>query len=189
MDLAHSHALGQRVLRQRNLLAVLAAVFGALSLLLLTVAGTRDREVVLQPLLTSPVTISSSGVSKDYLEMITRDVAVLTLNRSPQNLDYWMSAVLAITHPRAQGELKAELLKIVDEQRGSSIVQVFTLRSMRVDTTALISEVTGELITIVGNKVVSREVRTFRYSWEYTGLSLKLIGFGMVVADTRNKDS
>ncbi|MDF0490471.1 type IV conjugative transfer system protein TraE [Sphingomonas sp. H39-1-10] len=189
MDLAHSHALGQRVLRQRNLLALLAAGLGALSLILLLVAGTRDREVVLQPLLTSPVTISSSGVSKDYLEMITRDVAVLTLNRSPQNLDYWLQSVLAIAHPRAQGQLKAELLKIVEEQRGSSIVQVFTIRSMRVDPHALVSQVTGELITIVGNKVVSREARTFRYTWEYTGLSLKLVGFGMVAADQQDKQS
>ncbi|MBJ7499642.1 MAG: type IV conjugative transfer system protein TraE [Sphingopyxis sp.] len=189
MDLAHSHAIGQRVLRQRNLLALLAAMLGALSLVLLLVAGTRDREVVLQPLLTSPLTISSSGVSKDYLEMITRDAAVLTLNRTPQNLEYWLESVLAIAHPRVHGALKADLLKIVDEQRGSSIVQVFSIRSMRIDTEALVSEVTGELITIVGNKLVSREARTFRYTWEYTGLSLKLIGFGMVAGDKQDKKS
>lgn len=34
--------------------------------------------------------------------------------------------------------------------------------------------------TIVGNKVISRERRTFRYDWEYEGLSLRLVGFGMV---------
>src|SRR3546814_5377043 len=90
----------------------------------------RDREVVLQPILRSPVTVSSAGVSREYLEMITRDTVVLTLNRSPQNLEYWMNAVLDITAPASQGKVKADLLKIVNEQRGSSISQFFTIEKM-----------------------------------------------------------
>jgi conjugal transfer pilus assembly protein TraE len=180
MDLSYSHSSSQRILRQRNILAVAAAALGSLTLILFSVSLSRDREIVLQPVLRSPLTISSAGVSREYLEMVTRDTAVLTLDRSPQNLEYWMNAVLDITSPRAQGRLKADLLKIVNEQRGSSISQFFTIEKMEVDIKALRSEVSGELHTIVGNKVISSEKRTFRYDWEYSGLSLKLIGFGMV---------
>ena len=180
MDLSFQHSQSQRVLRQRNLLAGAATGLGALSLFLLFYAMSRDREVVLQPVLRSPVTVSSAGLSREYLEMITRDVVVLTLDRSPQNLDYWMNAVLDITAPRVQGRIKADLLKIVDEQRGSSIAQFFTIQTMKLDPSKLHSEVTGDLTTIVGSKVVSRQPRTFRYDWEYSGLSLKLIGFGAV---------
>ena len=183
MDLSYSHTNSQRILRQRNILAVAAAALGALTLLLFTVSLSRDREVVLQPVLRSPLTISSAGVSREYLEMITRDTVVLTLDRSPQNLDYWMNAVLDIASPRTQGKIKADLLKIVNEQRGSSISQFFTIEKMGLDTSKLRSEVTGSLHTIVGNKVISNERRTFRYDWEYSGLSLKLIGFGMVTAE------
>src|SRR3546814_16083213 len=70
-----------------------------------------------------------------------------------------------------------------NEQRGSSISQFFTIEKMELDTKGLRSEVTGSLHTIVGNRVISNERRTFRYDWEYSGLSLKLIGFGMVVAE------
>ncbi|RVT39610.1 type IV conjugative transfer system protein TraE [Sphingobium algorifonticola] len=182
MDLSYSHTNSQRILRQRNILAVAAAALAALTLLLFTVSLSRDREVVLQPVLRSPLTISSAGVSREYLEMITRDTVVLTLDRSPQNLDYWMNAVLDIASPRTQGKIKADLLKIVAEQRGSSIAQFFTIQKMEIDTKNLRSEVTGELHTIVGNKVISSENRTFRYDWEYSGLSLKLVGFGMVTA-------
>lgn len=185
MDLSHSHSRGQRVLRQRNLLAGIAIVLALIVLLLLGLALTRDRQVVLLPVLKSPLTISSAGVSRDYLEMITRDTAMLTLNRSPQNLDYWMNAVLDITSPRTQGQVKADLLRIMTEQRGSSIAQFFTVQSMKLDPKALRSEVTGELHTIVGSRQVASEARTFRYDWEYSGLSLKLIGFGMV---TTGKD-
>ena len=180
MELSYSHALNQRVLRQRNLLAIVAAALAAVAALLAMLGLTRSREIVLQPVLRSPVTISSSGVSRDYLQMVTRDVVLLTLNRSPQNLDYWMNSVLAVTSLRSQGRVKADLLKIVDEQRGSSIEQFFTIQSMNVDPEHLTSEVSGDLHTMVGEKIVSTERRTFRYHWEYEGLSLRLVGFGIV---------
>jgi conjugal transfer pilus assembly protein TraE len=183
MELSYSHSHNQRVLRQRNLLAIATAGMGALTILLFIVILSRDREVVLQPVLRSPLTVSSAGVSREYLEMITRDTVVLTLNRTPQNLEYWMNSVLDITAPRVQGKIKADLLKIVNEQRGSSIAQFFTIEKMEIDAKNLRSEVTGELNTIVGSKVIARERRTFRYDWEYSGLTLKLIGFGMVMPD------
>ena len=183
MDLTYSHTQSQRILRQRNALAIFAAALGALTILLFVVTVSRDREIVLQPVLRSPLTVSSAGVSREYLEMITRDTAVLTLNRTPQNLEYWMNAVLEITSPRMQGRIKADLLKIVNEQRGSSIAQFFTIENMKIDTENLRSEVSGQLHTIVGSKVISSERRTFRYDWEYSGLTLKLIGFGMVTPE------
>lgn len=192
MELSYSHSHSQRVLRQRNLLAIVAAALCVLTILLLIFTVSRDREVVLQPILRSPLTVSSGGVSREYLEMVTRDTVVLTLDRSPQNLEYWMNAVLDITSPRIQGKVKADLLKIVNEQRGSSISQFFTIEKMELDTKNLRSEVSGSLHTIVGNKVISNERRTFRYDWEYSGLSLKLIGFGMVTApdsDQTGKDT
>lgn len=180
MDLSFQHSQAQRILRQRNILAATSVALGGLALVMVFISMSRDREIVLQPVLRSPVTVSSAGVSRDYLEMITRDVVILTLDRSPQNLDYWMNAVLDITAPRVHGTIKADLLKIVEEQRGSSIAQFFTIQSMKLDPAGLHSEVSGDLTTIVGSKVVSKQPRTFRYDWEYSGLSLKLIGFGLV---------
>jgi len=183
MEASYQHSLHQRVLRQRNRLAAAAAVLAVLVAIFGLLSVSRDREVVLQPILRSPMTISSSGVSRDYLEAVTRDTAVLVLDRSPQNLEYWMNAVLAITAPSAQGRVKADLLKIVDEQRGSSISQFFTIQSISLNPNDLTSEVTGDLHTIVGAKEVSKENRTFRFTWKYSGVSLQLIGFGMVTTE------
>ncbi|WP_395395844.1 type IV conjugative transfer system protein TraE (plasmid) [Novosphingobium sp. BL-8A] len=180
MEIANSHAQSQRVLKQRNLLVAIAGVLAALTAILFLMVATRDREIVLQPILRSPLTVSSAGVSREYLEMVTRDAAVLTLDRSPSNLEYWMKSVLDITAPSAQGRLKAELLKIVNEQRGSSIAQFFAMQSMKLDPDNLTSDVTGDLHTIVGSKVISKDRRTFRFKWKYSGVSLQLVGFGMV---------
>lgn len=187
MEISHTHAQSQRILRQRNLLVMVAIALGTLSAILLLVTATRDREVILQPVLGSPLTVNSAGASREYLELITRDTAVLTLDRSPANLEYWMKSVLEITAPSAQGRVRADLMKIVNEQRGSSIAQFFTIQTMEIDPTNLWSTVTGDLHTIVGNKVVSKERRTFRFDWQYSGLSLKLLGFGMVTS-AKEKD-
>ena len=187
MEISHTHAQSQRILRQRNRLVLVAIALGTLSAILLLVAATRDHEVILQPVLRSPLTVNSAGVSREYLELITRDTAVLTLDRSPANLEYWMKSVLEIAAPSAQGRIRADLMKIVNEQRGSSIAQFFTIQTMEIDPKNLWSTVTGDLHTIVGNKVVSRERRTFRFDWQYSGLSLKLLGFGMVTS-AKEKD-
>ena len=180
MELAYSHTQSQRVLKQRNMLLVTSLAFAALSAILGVTAAARDREVVLQPVLRTPLTISSAGVSREYLEAVTRDAAVLTLNRTPQSLEYWMTSVLEMVHPSAYGQVKADLLKIVDDQRGSSIAQFFTVESIKVDPDGLTSQVSGVLHTMVGRQEVSANPKTFRYGWVYNGLSLKLVQFGMV---------
>ena len=176
-----SHANAQALLRQRNLLLLLVLGLALLVLLLFGLVGTRDREVVLAPAgIGRPLTISSAGVSTDYLEMVTRDVAYMTLNRSPSGLDYWMESVLRVADASAYGELRAQLVKLVSEQRGSDIAQSFAMTKMIVDPKALTSEVTGELRTFVGAQVISKEVKTYRFAWSYTGLALRLVRFGIV---------
>jgi conjugal transfer pilus assembly protein TraE len=187
MDLIYSHAQSQRVLKQRNVLVGVSLGLAALSAMLGIAASSRDREIILQPVLRSPLTLSSAGVSREYLEAVTRDAAVLTLNRSPQSLDYWMKSVLEITDPRAFGAVKADLMKIVQDQRGSSIAQYFTLESMKVDPAALTSDVTGTMHTMVGREEVSAAPKIFHYGWAYNGVSLKLVQFGMVVKDPPTK--
>ena len=49
----------------------------------------------------TPWAISSSGVEADYLELVTRDVALMLLNRSPAGLDYWMEQILKLADPSA----------------------------------------------------------------------------------------
>jgi conjugal transfer pilus assembly protein TraE len=176
-----SHANAQALLRQRNLLLLLVLGLALLVLLLFGLVGTKDREVVLAPAgIGRPLTISSAGVSTDYLEMVTRDIAYMTLNRSPSGLDYWMESVLRVADASAYGELRAQLVKLVSEQRGSDIAQSFAMTKMIVDPKALTSEVTGELRTFVGAQVISKEVKTYRFAWSYTGLSLRLVRFGIV---------
>jgi conjugal transfer pilus assembly protein TraE len=173
-----SHERQQTLLRQRNLFALTSAGLGIALVITAGLAATRDREVVLLPTLPSALTVSSAGVEADYLELVTRDTALVLLNRSPEGLDYWMAEIL-----------KLALVRIVAEQRGSDVTQAFVIRSMTVDPKALTSEVTGTLKTFVGAQVIASDDRRFRFHWTYRGLRLALAGFAQVPTDKQMKEA
>ena len=182
-----SHERQQSLLRQRNLFALTSAGLGVALVVAGSLAATRDREVVLVPTVPKQLTVSSAGVEADYLELVTRDAALVLLNRSPEGLDYWMGEILKLADPAAHGQLKAELVKIVEEQRGSDISQAFVIRRMDVDPGGLTSTVTGTLKTFVGAQVIASNDRSFRLSWSRRGLSLALTGFEQL-PDPSQKD-
>lgn len=193
MDASIAHETAQRLLRQRNWLALVSGGLAVTSLIAISSAATQERELVLVPVTGQSLTISSAGVAQEYMELVTRDTALMLLNRSPESLDYWMEQILKLADPKAHGRLKAELVKIVTEQRGSDIAQAFVIRSLKVDPTALTSEVSGTLKTFVGAQVIASEERRFQFRWTYTGLRLSLSGFSQLANDadknTNQKDA
>ena len=95
MDLNVGLAQSQRVLKQRNMLAIAAMALFGLVVVLMLVSASSEREIVLQPILRTPLTVSSGGVSEDYLEMVTRDTALLAPQPQPRE-----PAILAGVDPR-----------------------------------------------------------------------------------------
>jgi len=183
MDHAFAHERSQATLRQRNILAASCLVLFVACIALVGLASSRDREIILQPVVPKQMAISSGAISRDYLEAVTRDAGLLALNRSPETLQYWMESILAITAPEARGDLKAKLSAIVAEQQGSQVTQFLTIDWIRADPQTLTSEIGGVLHTVVASRDVRREQRTFRFKWKYEGLSLKLLGFGVVLQE------
>ena len=176
----------QRHLKQRNRFAALSGVLGLTSLLAIGGAATREEAIVLVPITSERLTLTSGGVEAHYLELVTRDTALMLLNRAPESLDYWMEQILKVADPAAHGRLKAELVAIVEEQRGSDISQAFVIRAMEVDTKALTSTVSGTLKTFVGAQVIASQERSFTFRWSRRGLSLALTGFRQLPTEEDN---
>ena len=186
-DFAHERQ--QVLLRQRNMFALASAGLAVALVVASGLAMTRAREVVLLPTLERPLTVSSAGVEADYLELVTRDVALILLNRSPEGLDYWMETILDVADPAHRGKLKADLVRIVAEQRGSDVSQAFVITQLTVDPKGLTSEVSGKLKTFVGSQVIASDERKFRLTWTYRGLRLALAGFAQISTDNDQKEA
>ncbi|MXO71780.1 type IV conjugative transfer system protein TraE [Alteraurantiacibacter buctensis] len=188
MHTEFAHAQAQKYLAQRNRLAVTSALLGVVSVLGLGAAMTRDQEIVLVPVTSETLTLSSGGVDAQYLELIARDTALMLLNRAPESLDYWMEQILKVADPAAHGRLKAELVAIVEEQRGSDISQAFVIRSITPDTDHLTAVVSGTLKTFVGAQVIASQQRSFRFTWTRRGLSLGLSAFEQLSNPQEDQD-
>lgn len=186
MEAKFAHQAAQRILRQRNWLALTAAGLALTSLALTTAIWAEPREIVLVPITGQSLTVSSAGVSREYMELVTRDTALMLLNRSPEGLDYWMEQILKLADPKAHGRLKSELVKIVSEQRGSDISQAFVIRTLAINPKDLRSKVSGTLKTFVGSQVIASEERTFIFRWTYSGLQLALTGFSQLASEADN---
>jgi conjugal transfer pilus assembly protein TraE len=100
-----------------------------------------------------------------------------------------MGEILKLADPVSHGQLKADLVKIVAEQRGSDVTQAFIIRSMTVDPRGLTSEVTGTLKTFVGAQVIASDNRRFRFTWTYRGLRLSLAGFAQLPPKDTSKEA
>ena len=178
----------QRHLKQRNRFAALSAVLGLTSLLAVGAAATREEALVLVPITSERLALTSVGVEAHYLELVTRDTALMLLNRSPESLDYWMEQILKVADPAAHGRLKAQLVEIVEEQRGSDVAQAFVISKMVVDPKGLTSTATGTLKTFVGAQVIASQQRSFEFTWRRRGLSLALAGFRQLPDPTQAQD-
>ena len=156
---------------------------GLTTLVSLGAAVTRDEQVVLVPITAERITVSSGGIDAPYLELVTRDTALMLLNRAPESLDYWMDE-----HPEARRSRRARPPQGRARPnrrgaRGSDISQAFVIAEMHVDPKALTSTVTGTLKTFVGAQVIASQRRSFRFRWSKRGLSLALAGFEQLPTD------
>lgn len=100
-----------------------------------------------------------------------------------------MNETPKLADPGRYGSLKADLVRIVEEQRGLDVTQAFVIRSMTVDPKGLTSEVSGTLKTFVGAQVIASDERRFRFNWTYRGLRLALSGFVQLPPQDKSKEA
>jgi conjugal transfer pilus assembly protein TraE len=92
-----------------------------------------------------------------------------------------MNNVLKITDPASYGAVKAKMVVVTDQLRGSDITQLFEIQTMTASPDNLHTEVTGQLHVFLGQKQVSVAPVRYYFDWTYRGLTLRLSGFGEVV--------
>ena len=135
MDYSVGLAQSQRVLKQRNMLGIVALVLAGLVVLLFLVGATRDREIVLQPIVRSPLTLSSSGVSEQYLgswaALLLSAVIFGLLHTSNPNATVWSSFAVGL----AGGGEAGAVLTSAGATRDALLAAFRTVRGTRKVTT------------------------------------------------------
>lgn len=162
---------------------LLAGVSCALALSNVIMAGLvmRQRtEAVLIPTMTSDMSLMSGAPSGHYMEMVTRDVASLFLNRHPNNTEYFQENVLRLVHSSVYAEMEQDLRTMREERVHTRTSTVFHPIEIFVDPSEGYSEIIGVLQTRVGDQQVSEETRVYAARWAIEGLSVRLLDFSEI---------
>ena len=153
--------------RQRNVAFVLLLVaLVAIVILSLSVTAKKD-QIILVPLTNHPMTVEAGKVRRDYLRETAITISYFFENITPETAEYFEERILSVTHPSARGRISAGLQETVERWQDGSSSRAWYPRDVYV-------EVTGELRTFVGTKLVDQRQMTLAMQFFQEGYSLYL---------------
>jgi type IV conjugative transfer system protein TraE len=173
-----------RVLNRR-----LTVLGGMLALSLVANAGmavsvATQSKVVLVPTLVDSVEITGTGVDRDYLERLSRDVVYTYLNRTPESARYFERNLERITSPDTYQEIKSALIADRQARQQSQTSQVYYPVDFFVDPGKLYVEVTGDQLQMNNRQVISDERKMYALTFERRGALVQLKSIETLDRDT-----
>lgn len=172
-----------KVQERGRVVAVLALVivFLAVSNAILGVVVFRKQPtVVLVPTLTGEGGVREGRPTAEYLEMLTRDVAWLFLNRHPYNKSYFEESLLRIVDAEVFSEISQQLKAQREERFRTNTSTAFDPIDIFVDPAMGYGEITGILRTFVGRELVSETTRTYAARFATRGVATRLLDFSEI---------
>lgn len=107
--------------------------------------------------------VEDDRASREYLEEMSVWFAQTGLTISPESADYQGKRFLRHTSPRVRGALKTRMALEAERLKRNDASQVFYLtKGIDVDERGMQTAVSGTLVTLIGDKQVKSEDKTFR---------------------------
>jgi conjugal transfer pilus assembly protein TraE len=130
--------------------------------------SSRERVVIVPPTVSKTFWVEAERVSAEYLEQMGYFLAQLTLNVTPQNVDFQSKLLLQYAAPGAYGELRTALASAAERLKRDNATTVFSARDLLVDEAALRVAVRGQLSTFVSDRRVSDVGKAYVMELQYT---------------------
>lgn len=170
--------------QKRNAYLLFASLLLLSNLLLAVLAFFRDERVVIAPPQVSQTYwVESSRVSASYLEEMGLFYGFLLLDTSPANASYKRDMILKETVPHAYGALKAKLVEEENRIKKENVSTSFQANEVKVNPNTLSVELTGDLVSYVGDKRVSQSRDTYEFKFLYQYGSLLIESFQLIRSD------
>ena len=173
-----------RVTKQRNILLV-ANITLILSIVLLSITLLRQEKttVVVPGYTGNQFSVSTKGVSREYLELVSKDIIFTMLNITPYNHEYIRERMLTLVAPEEYGKVKYELEQMIDDLKLRQISLRFVPTILELDEKLLTTEISGYLTSYVGIKQTEHRLVKYKLGFAYRGGRLMLIEFRELVKD------
>lgn len=141
---------------------------------LLRYAHSRHETHFIPPKISQEFTLSGTGVSEGYLRDMTNFLTQLRFNVTSGSASYQFNALLGYVAPSLYGDIRAQLVKEVEQINHEHLSSVFYPSTFEMDIKHLSVKVIGQMKRFVGADLMSdvRETFLIRYSYEYGLLKL-----------------
>jgi len=173
----------RRVRDVRLALACLLVLSMTANLTLTMSFAGRETVTVLVPATGGPAWKISAGGSGTglagarYLEDMARTVAVTLLTLTPENAGHVRLAAARMSHASARGAIGAWVEAEAGRLAGRDMASAFYPTEIEADPARLSVEITGELVTWIGQEESSREDRRYRLAFRVDAGRIGLLRF------------
>lgn len=176
----------QMLIRQNRFLwLTLGGIVTALVLALLVAwAGMgATRTVVTPPKIEKSFWITDNTASGEYIDQMAQWVSYLTLDVTPDNVQYKSDLLLKLAHPEYHGALQQKLRVNAEKIRRDNAATSFDIRTVRAAPDALAAVLTGQLKVLINGTPVKNEIRHYLARFDLDGGKAQLIQFKQVKND------
>lgn len=150
-------------------------VTNLLQALFLFTADLTEKTIVVPPNLVKPFSIHRNQVSPAYVEQMTQYLSQLLLTYHDDNVTAQFDSVLRHVDPAAYAHLKAEFHAQAERVRRHLIGSVFY--PMGIHVAKLKATINGELVSMIGQKIVSRKQKYYQFMYAYRNGAFYLVTF------------
>lgn len=186
MKLASYETDVQVLVRQNRFLWIcLGGVVSALILALLVAwAGMgATRTVVTPPKIEKSFWITDNTASGEYIDQMAQWVSYLTLDVTPDNVQYKSDLLLQLVHPDYHGALQQKLRVNAEKIRRDNATTSFDVRSIRAAPDVLAAVLSGQIKVLINGTPVKNEIRHYLARFTIDGGRAQLIQFKQVKND------
>lgn len=176
----------QMLIRQNRFLwLTLGGIVTALVLALMVAwAGMgATRTVVTPPKIEKSFWITDNTASGEYIDQMAQWVSYLTLDVTPDNVQYKSDLLLKLAHPDYHGALQQKLRVNAEKIRRDNAATSFDIRAVRAAPDALAAILTGQLKVLINGTPVKNEIRHYLARFDLDGGKAQLIQFKQVKND------
>lgn len=174
--------------RQRNMFLVISSALLLSNTLLSIKTLTAGSEVILVPGIRSEMLISSSGVSKSYLEEMSMMFLSNLLDLSPGDIEHKKDLILSFTassNKKSISHLIEYFDNCIKDYKRFGLTTYFSVKNLEIDLNSLTVIAHGILTSYYGKAGHESENEDYRLEFEYHGGVLRLKSFERIIDDEK----
>jgi conjugal transfer pilus assembly protein TraE len=184
MRVSYQHKRLGNLEGQRNVLGALVVILFVTN----TLQGIRlffrhERTIIVPPELRQEFWVEGQRFAPSYMQEMALYFAHLLLNVSPTTLGVQGDIVLRYVNPEAYGTFRTKFMADATKLSKDNASLGFHPISTKVLPDALVVEITGDLLTYMGSKVVSIHRETYRLAFTHQQGRLGIKSFTCIHSD------